>query len=361
MPLGLDRTAARRSVFDSESLRPSAVSQEGPLWQATRQELDTIGAWASDPIWAPPLDSAETLADEMVKLSKPFTSMEKRWEAVVGKHKSEFTQVREIDLPRASIRLPQGKFFVAVTEQKNFDKITETIPDSVQSRLDEFLYEHGDRPGLRVSYLKPLCVEVGDDLILTSREDLMAVIAKVQNEIFDEYKRRAPFRRTQDVLRTAANYTLAAPRYAMNFYVRQRQQAVAAFQARLEFERRKTAMDAVTMHRRCRTNGCTFDEMLALTNPVQQARVIERYSVDKKLSQAKRDQLLLLAAGSSPWWGTLAMGAWHAYNIYQWSIAITPAVAVCDPAFVAEFPSQPGVLHKIAHFDEVGGVMHIEL
>ncbi len=361
MPLVLDRSAVRRSVVDLDPIRPSAVSREEPLRQAPRPGLDTFGAWAGDPIWAPPLDSAETLADEMVKLSRPFTSMEQRWEAVVRKHKNEFTQVREINLPRASIRLPEGKFFVAVTEQKHFDKIAETIPDAVQSRLDEFLYEHGDKPGLRVSYLKPLCVEVGDDLILTSREDLMAVIAKVQNEIFDEYKRRAPFRRTQDALAAVADRALAVPRYVMNFYVRQRQQAIAAFQARLEFERRKTAMDAASMHRRCRTNGCTFDEMLALTNPVQQARVIDRYSIDKKLSQAKRDQLLMLAAGSSPWWATLAMGAWHAYNIYQWSIAITPAVAVCDPAFVAEFPGQPGVLHKIAHFDEVGGVMHIEL
>ncbi|TWT97709.1 hypothetical protein Pla108_18610 [Botrimarina colliarenosi] len=70
----------------------------------------------------------------MARLSRPFTSMERRWDAVVDKHRNEFTQVREIELGRASIRLPQGRFFVAVTEQKNFDRIAETVPDSVLTR-----------------------------------------------------------------------------------------------------------------------------------------------------------------------------------------------------------------------------------
>jgi hypothetical protein len=34
---------------------------------------------------------------------------------------------------------------------------------------------------------------------------------------------------------------------------------------------------------------------------------------------------------------------------------------VCDPAFVAELPEKPGVLLKIGHFDEVGGVTHVEI
>lgn len=374
MALVLEHAASRRSVFDPQSPRPSAIQPSGggrgaDLWadaatgepHTPRQTPESFGSWVGEPIWAPPLDSTESLADSMVKLSKPFTPMEKRWEAVVRQRRNEFTQVREIELSRASIRLPKGRFFVAVTEQKHFDKIAETVPDCVQTRLDEFLDEHGDKPGVKVYYLKPLCVEVGDDLILTSREDLLGVVAKVRNEVFDEYKLRAPFRRTQDAVIAAANIGLAVPRYLMNYYVRKRQQAVAALKARLEFERRKTALDAAKMHRRCRTNGCTFDEMLALTNPLKQAAVIEKYSLDKKLSQAKRDHLLALAAGSSPWWVTLAMGAWHAYNLYQWGVAITPAVAMCDPAFVAEFPNRPGVLQKIGHFDEVDGVMHIEL
>ena len=74
-------------------------------------------------------------------------SKEKRWAAVVEKHRSDFTQVREFDLFQASIRLPQGKFFVTVTEQKDFDKITDTIPACVQTRLDEFLSGPGHEAG----------------------------------------------------------------------------------------------------------------------------------------------------------------------------------------------------------------------
>ena len=39
----------------------------------------------------------------------------------------------------------------------------------------------------------------------------------------------------------------------------------------------------------------------------------------------------------------------------------TPPVVVCDPAFVAEMPGARGVLLKIGHFDEVGGVTHVEI
>lgn len=371
MPQVLERSASRRSVFDPQSDRFSALndSRLTPSWAEEKntgpyspdQEFEVFGEWVGDPIWAPPIGANESLADSMLKMSKPFTPIDKRWEAVVRRRRNEFTQVREIDLPRASIRLPQGKFFVAVTERKHFDKITDNVPDCVQTRLDEFLYTHGDKPGMKVYYLKPLCVEVGDDLLLTTREDLLGVVAKIQNEVFDEYRRRAPFRRTQETLLKAANVGLAVPRYLTKYFLEKRQRAVAAFEARMEFERRKTALDAANLHRQCRTTGCTFDEMLALTNPIQKAKVIEQYSLDKKLSEAKRDQLLKLAAGSSPWWVTLAMGAWHAYQLYQYAVAITPAVAVCDPAFVVEYANQPGVLHKIGHFDEVDGVMHVEI
>ena len=37
------------------------------------------------------------------------------------------------------------------------------------------------------------------------------------------------------------------------------------------------------------------------------------------------------------------------------------SVVVCDPAFVAEIPDRKGVLYKIGHFDEVDGVMHVEI
>jgi len=41
--------------------------------------------------------------------------------------------------------------------------------------------------------------------------------------------------------------------------------------------------------------------------------------------------------------------------------ASTPPLVMCDPAFVAEMPGEPGVLLKIGHFDEVAGVTHVEI
>ena len=38
-----------------------------------------------------------------------------------------------------------------------------------------------------------------------------------------------------------------------------------------------------------------------------------------------------------------------------------PPIIVCDPAFVAEMPGSGGTVLKIGHFDEVGGVMHVEI
>src|SRR5690606_14937333 len=131
---------------------------------------------------------------------------------VVKEHRNDFTQVREIDLHEASIRLPKGRFFVTVTEQKDFDKITDPVPNCVQTRLDEFLNGPGKRRGVNVYYLKPLCVEMGNELVLTTREDLDSAVAKIQDEVFAQYRRKSIYRRPLDALVGAANLGLAAPR-----------------------------------------------------------------------------------------------------------------------------------------------------
>ena len=38
------------------------------------------------------------MAETMYKESRPFTSKEKRWTSVINKHRTDFTQVRELDL-----------------------------------------------------------------------------------------------------------------------------------------------------------------------------------------------------------------------------------------------------------------------
>ncbi len=337
-------------------VRPS-VSKGGRF--TLDQELTPFGDWVDKPIWVPPMDSSKAMARTMLEKNGPLTPKRERWSSVIAQHRADFTQVREIELRKASIRLPKGKFFVTVTEQANFDQITDTVPACVQTRLDEFLAGPGKRPGVKVYYLKPLCVEVGDDLILTDREDLMAAITKIQNEVFAQYRQQYMLGLPLLVMKKIVNACLAIPRNLMAFYVNRKRKAIEAYHARLEFRRRKTALRAAKHHRKCRTNGCTFDEMLALTSPLDKVAVIEQYAIDHELSQAERRRLMRLAAETLPWFVTLSLATAY-FTAVSLAAAATP-VMVCDPAFVAELPEKPGVLLKIGHFDEVGGVTHVEI
>ncbi len=63
-----------------------------------------------------------------------------------------------------------------------------------------------------------------------------------------------------------------------------------------------------------------------------------------------------------PWFVTLSLGAAYASAVSSaLTLALTPPVMVCDPAFVAEMPGSGGTVLKIGHFDEVAGVTHIEI
>lgn len=357
MPKTLRRPASQVGI--SRSVSPSIVDPAIASPFTLEQELTPFGAWVGEPVWVPPQNASTVFAETMLRETGPFASRSTRWQAVVEQHRQQFTQVREIDLFRASIRLPQGRFFVTVTEQKHFDTITDPIPACVQTRLEEFLSGPGKKPGAKVYYIKPLCVEIGDALILTTREDLMAAIDQVQAEVFAEYRRLALYRRPQQALVGMANAVLAVPRAVISHAIERRKRAIAALHARLEFERRKLALKSAETHRQLRTDGCTFDEMLKLTHPIDPNEVIEHYCNEQQLSRAKRNQLISIAAGSVPWFVALSLSV-----SYMTALAITvltPPVAVCDPAFVAEMPGSRGVLLKIGHFDQVGGVTHVEL
>ncbi|QDU88442.1 hypothetical protein Pla175_18200 [Pirellulimonas nuda] len=366
MPTIVQRPATRGPAYQqhggwtapSPVVTPSIVAPGAARPFTLDQELEPFGAWSGGPIWVPPKDASAALAESMLRRSRPFTPRGKRWQAVIDAHRAEFTQVREIDLLRPSIRLPQGRFFVTVTEQQHFDQITDTIPACVQTRLDEFLAGPGRAPGVKVYYLKPLCVEAGDELILTDAADVHAAVAKIQQEVFAEYRRLALVRRPAEAARAAANLALALPRSVVNYFVERRQKAINAYQARLEFKRRRTALDAANTHCRLRTNGCTFDEMLALTTPLNRADVVQQYCLEQELSSVQRKQLLKIAAGSVPWFMSLSLTISHLASLMV--VASSPVI-VCDPAFVAELPGSGGVVLKIGHFDEVGGVTHVEI
>jgi hypothetical protein len=364
MPTTIHRPATRPgviqrvspSVVDRVSARSAAATAE-PFQM--EQELKPFGAWVGNPIWVPPKDASDSLAETMLRESPPFTSKEKRWNSVVKKRRSDFTQVRELNLFQASIRLPQGKFFVTVTEEAHFDKITDPIPNCVQTRLEEFLDGPAKQRGAKVYYLKPLCVEIGDELILTTREDLTAAITKIQEEVFQKYLRLALYRRPLQAIVAAANMGLAIPRGVVKYAVGRKQKAIEALHAHLEFERRKLALRTARTYRKCRTDGCTFDEVLDLTSPLKRADVIDRYCTEQELSRAKREQLLRMAAGTVPWFVALSLTASFVSSLVL--TIMTPPIVVCDPAFVAELPGSDGVVLKIGHFDEVGGVTHVEI
>ena len=98
--------------------------------------------------------------------------------------------------------------------------------------------------------------------------------------------------------------------------------------------------------------------MLELTNPLDRQDVVEQYAAEHELSRAERDRLLRITAASVPWFVALALGITYLTSV---TVTAAPPVALCDPAFVAEMPERPGVLLKIGHFDEIGGVTHVEL
>ena len=337
---------------------PPRADQSGTQPQSPHQELLTFAKWVEDPLWVPPKDCSRELAETMLRRTGLLTPRHRRWAAVIEDHRDQFTQVRQIELAKASIRLPKGRLFVSVTEQRHFDRITDDIPPSVQTRLDEFLAGPGKASGANVYYLKPLCIEVDDQLHFTSRGEIDAAINKIRGEVDSQFRKMYLPRRLGNASRRAAAVAMAIPRRLAQSAMERRRGALDAYQAKLEFQRRRTALDAQRIHLKCRTHGCTFHEMLALTNPLEQTDVIEQYSIERNLSRARRASLLRLAAGQVPWFVTLSMTL---YTLASVAVAWSSPVAVCDPAFVAEFPGSGGELLKIGHFDDIAGVRHIEL
>lgn len=350
--------AGSASQTATAKVRPSIVDPPGGKPFTLDQELQEFGRWVSDPILVPPKDASTQMAETMLRRSGLLTPKEKSWNSVVATHRKQFTHVRELEMSKASIRLPKGKLFVSVVEKANFDKITDPIPACVQTRLDEFLAGPGRRPGVKVSYLKPLCVEVDDQLVFTTREDLFKAVDKIKAEVFSEYRRMYFGSRPRHYLRQSVRAGLALPRVMANRFINRKQKALDDYQAKLEFQRRKTALRAAKTHGKFRTHGCSFDDMLQLTNPLQRNDVIEQFGIENDLSRAKRDQLLRMAAGSLPWFVALAMSGTYLASVIA---TFTPPVLVCDPAFVAEMPDAKGKLLKIGHFDEVDGVTHVEI
>ena len=192
----------------------------GPLnWN---QELTLFGRWVSDSIWVPPKDNSRELAKSLLNRLGPLSSREQCWKTLEKQHRDQFTHVREIELPKSSIRLPKGRLFVSITEKKDFDKIEERIPRSVQMRLDEFLQGTGNQRGVKVYYLKPLCVEKGSQLVFTTRRQVDHAIAQVQEEVFTAYRKMYPWHLAKTIGAGLVNAGLAVPRSIVNSETREK-------------------------------------------------------------------------------------------------------------------------------------------
>ncbi len=323
------------------------------------QELQHFGDWVSDPIWVPPKDSSNELAQSMLNRFGAFASEEECWKATIRQHRSQFTQVRKFELPRASIRLPKGQLYVTVTEQKNFDRIEEEIPQSVQTRLDEFLAGPGSKRGVKVYYLKPLCVEVGSDLIFTTDEELEQAITEIQQEVFSLYRRKYLWHRTRKFSVGCMDTMLALPRTMLKVVLNRKKREIEAVHAKAEFERRKRALKAVQYRKNYRTDRCTFDDMLSMTTTPEREDVINHYCEENSYTELDRQLFLMASSVALPWFAAMSLAAWQMAMVTL--TTTTATVAVCDPVFVAEMPREKGKLLKIGHFDEVDGVMHIEI
>ena len=340
------------------TVKPSVLPSRQLAPFTNDQELEPFATWNGDSIWVPPKDSSQKFAEAMLRKHGAFSSKATCWETVEEEFRSSFQHVREIQLDRASIRLPQGRLFVSVTQREAFHTITDRIPACVQTRLEEFLERHGNDRRVKVYYLKPLCIEVNDQLIFTKRPEIDQAIAMIQDEVFQAYRRMYFAHRCYYHYRDALRVLTAIPRGILGYIDQRRQRMIDAYQAKLEFQRRKLALRTAKVHRRCRTHGCTFDEVLDLTNPLVREDVVEQYCREKKIARATRDQILRGGLLSMPWFVALSAGISYLPSL---TITFAPPLIVCDPAFVAEFSDRPGVLMKIGHFDEIGGVPHIEL
>ena len=244
-----------------------------------------------------------TVEDNLAILQRhtPWSDKKSMWRRAENEHRSKFTQVREIELSKASIRLPQGRLYVSVLTPNQFDQIEEQIPDCVQTRLNEFMDGPAERLNAKVYYLKPLCVEVDSELIFTTQDELQSAIEEVREEVFQEVRRKYIRRIPRRVAAAIVNGATAVPRSLVRSHLNRRKKKIDDYQAKLEFERRMTAREAMLLHRECRTHGCSYDQMLELTNPLETEDVVNQYAVENELSEKKKDDMLRIAVGSLPW------------------------------------------------------------
>ena len=98
--------------------------------------------------------------------------------------------------------------------------------------------------------------------------------------------------------------------------------------------------------------------MLALTHTPSRERVIQQYCEQQNKSDMDRKMFMIMSAASLPWFAGMSLAILQAVTV---SMTAAATIGAVDPVFVAEMPGKRGELLKIGHFDEVDGVMHVEI
>ena len=306
MPTTIHRPATQPRAIRRVS--PSIVDPATAEPFTLEQELKPFGAWVGKPIWVPPKDSSKTLAETMLRESRPFASQDKRWASVVKKHRSDFTQVRELDLFQASIRLPKGKILCHGYRAK---ALRQNYRSDTQLRANP--------PG---GILKRTRHEAGREGVLPQ-----TALRRSWRRADPHHGRRPDGRHHQGPRGSLCGVSTAgALPPAAGSHGGCRQPGFGHSSRGGEICRRaqtkghrcapgspgiraKKAGFAILpkTYRKFRTDGCTFDEVLELTSPLKRTDVIDQYCTEQELSAAKRAQLLRMAAGTVPWFVALSL------------------------------------------------------
>lgn len=113
------------------SIKPSVKASVSRAKHSTAftldQELEPFAKWLGESIWVPPKDSSQEFAEAMLRQHGAFSTQAACWATIEEEFRSSFQQVREIQLDKASIRLPRGRLYVSVTQRAEFHAITDRI------------------------------------------------------------------------------------------------------------------------------------------------------------------------------------------------------------------------------------------
>ena len=200
-------------------------------------------------------------------------------------------------------------------------------------------------------------------MIFTTAPELQSAIEGIQSQVLRQYRRLFVPHYLSKFGCAVIDGCTALPRRLLKYFWEKKKLAVDVYQRKLEYERRKSVMEALQARRQCRSDDCSFDELLSITSEINRQDVVRKMALERQLNaQQYKDLIISSSEVALPWFITLSCTVSAMASLAaKISILLAPPVLVCDPVFVAEMPESRGQLLKIGHFDEIRGVMHVEI